>query len=182
MTKQLGAAVLACVFLATGTDAGDDFKPEPGFVSLFNGKDLTGWKAQKGAALDGKKETTDTRFKVEPGMIVIDGKAKGNSVIETAKDFAGDVVIRFGFNPGKGCNNDLYFRGLKFDITPKGVKNFKEGEWLELEIVAKDKKVEWKSNGEVQRTDTAKTDSSPLGLRAEFGSIQYRRFRAKEGS
>ena len=53
--------------------AGDDFKPEPGFTSLFNGKDLTGWKTKKGGdSLDGKAEAYGNRFKVAQGKIVID--------------------------------------------------------------------------------------------------------------
>jgi hypothetical protein len=33
--------VTACFSFAA---AADDFKPEEGFASLFNGKDLTGWE------------------------------------------------------------------------------------------------------------------------------------------
>jgi len=43
--STLGGFVLMLALLVNGTNgrAGDDFKVEEGFVSLFNGKDLTGW-------------------------------------------------------------------------------------------------------------------------------------------
>jgi len=40
--------------------AGDDFQAEPGYVSLFNGKDLTGWKYYKETDLNGQKPKPPT--------------------------------------------------------------------------------------------------------------------------
>ena len=37
---KLAALLLAVV---VSTSAAEDWTPEPGFVSLFNGKDLSGW-------------------------------------------------------------------------------------------------------------------------------------------
>src|SRR5215207_8483753 len=89
---------------------------EDGFAPLM-GKTLDGWKAKKGGApLDGKAEAYKGRFKLTEGVLVIDPKVKGDVVIETAREIKGDAVIRFDFHPGKGCNNDLFFRGQKFDI------------------------------------------------------------------
>ena len=91
-----------------------------------------------------------------------------------------DLHIKFEFLPGKGCNNDLMIRGVKFDLKTGDVKNLKEGEWNQFEIIVKGKSVEFKNNGETQRKGTAKMDSSPLGVRAELGPVQYRRFVVKE--
>jgi len=48
--------------LATGAWAAGPFQPEPGFVSLFDGKTLDGWKVGNNAAV----------FQVRDGMIVMD--------------------------------------------------------------------------------------------------------------
>ena len=160
--------------------AADDFKVEPGYKSFFNGKDLTGWMLRKGGTpLDGKTETAKKRFQVTNGTIVIDGKSRGNMVIDTGTSFSGDVHIKFEFRAQKGCNNDLYFRGLKFDIKKGGVRNLKYGEWQTFEIVVKGKTVQFKCDGDVQRTQKARNESSSLGIRAEFGAIAYRRMRYK---
>jgi hypothetical protein len=157
----------------------EEFQLEPGFKLFFNGKNLTGWKVKGGESLDGKTETANKRFLVKDDKLTIDGNVKGNMVIDTAAEFANDVHIKFQYLPGAGCNNDLYFRGVKFDIKKGSVKNLKEDDWNELEIIVQGSNVEVKNNGELQYTGKATSESSPLGVRAEFGSIEIRRMRSK---
>jgi hypothetical protein len=156
-----------------------DFKLEEGFVFLFNGKNLDGWKTKKGDSLEGKTEAFGGRFKVVKNHLVIDPKVKGDVTIVTAKEFAKDVHIKFDFLPGPGCNNDLFFRGQKFDLV-KNLKSFKEGEWNQLDIVATGDKLVFKVNGTTERTAKSKPGNT-LGIRAEFGPMEIRRLRAKEG-
>src|SRR5438034_2065996 len=87
----------------------DDFKLEPGFTLLFNGKNLDGWKEASGKkeALDGKTEAYKGRFKVTDGKLVYDPAVKGDLYIETAREFGKDVHIKFDFKPGPKCNNDF---------------------------------------------------------------------------
>src|SRR5690242_8300964 len=117
--------------------AADDFKLEPGFTLLFNGKNLDGWKEAGGKkeSLDGKTEAYKGRFKVVDGRLVYDPDVKGDLYIETAKEFGKDVHIKFDFKAGPKCNNDVFLRGTKFDIIPgnKENKNVKEGEWHTFE-------------------------------------------------
>ncbi len=157
----------------------DEFSLEPGFKLFFNGKNLTGWKVRGGDSLDGKTETANKRFLVKDDKLIIDGNVKGNMVIDTAGEFANDVHIKFQYLPGAGCNNDLYFRGVKFDIKKGSVKNLKEDDWNELEIIVAGSSVEVKNNGETQYTGKATSESTPLGVRAEFGSIEIRRMRSR---
>jgi hypothetical protein len=167
--------------------AADDFKPEPGFELIFNGKDFTGWKTlgtkdKPGESLDGKAEAFGGRFKAKDGELVIDPKVKGDVRIETAKTFAGDVTVRFEYFPDAKCNNDLFFRGQKFDLSYENVKNMKEGKWNPIEITLKGGKIEFRVNGEVVRSANTKSDKSMFGIRAEFGAIQIRHLRVKEGN
>lgn len=157
------------------------FQPEPGYALFFNGKDLSGWETKQGMSLENKSEAFNQRFRVSEEKLVIDPKVKGDVIIQTTKKFAKDVHLKFDFLPGPGCNNDLFFRGIKFDIKKGDVKNLKEGEWNEFEIIVTGDKAEFKSNGETQRTAPAKSDATPLGIRAEFGAIEFRRLRVKEG-
>ena len=161
-----------------------DFKIEPGFTLLFNGKNLDGWKEASGKkeSLDGKSEAYKGRFRVDDGKLVYDPAVKGDLYIETTKEFAKDVHIKFDFRPGPNCNNDFFLRGTKFDIIPgnKENKNVKEGEWYLFEIVVKGDKIEHKINGETVRTSKAGATATPLMLRAEFGAIEIKNIRAKE--
>ncbi|HET6408873.1 MAG TPA: hypothetical protein VFG14_13390, partial [Chthoniobacteraceae bacterium] len=61
---KLSSLLLPAVLLAVSAIPGhaDDFKPEPGFVSLYNGKDLTGWGYSATENFDGKTEASDGRY------------------------------------------------------------------------------------------------------------------------
>src|SRR5207302_1201024 len=114
----------------------------------FKGKDLTGWKTlgtkdKPGDSLEGKTEAFNGRFKVKNGELVIDPSVKGDVRIETVKEYVKDVTIKFEFFPDAKCNNDLFFRGEKFDLSKDNVKNIKTGEWNPIEITVKDGKTEF---------------------------------------
>ncbi|HZT83621.1 MAG TPA: DUF1080 domain-containing protein [Gemmataceae bacterium] len=162
----------------------DDFKPEPGFRLLFNGKNLDGWReaAGKKQSLDGKTEACDGRFKVVGGSLVYDPAVKGDRYIETTKEFGKDVHVKFDFKPGPKCNNDVFLRGTKFDIVPgnKENKGVKEGEWHTFEVVVTGDKVEHKIDGKTVRTSKAGAKATPLKLRAEFGAMEVKNIRVKE--
>jgi hypothetical protein len=160
--------LLLVVVLALGPSAvaADDFKLEPGFKPLFKGKA----DAYKG------------RFKLTGDVLVIDPKVKGDVRIMTDRKFSGDVHIKFEYKPGPGCNNDLFLRGQKFDLKKPDVKNLKEGEWNEFEIVIMGDQIEFKNNGEVQRKGKVKSAAgTPFEIRAEFGPVEFRRMRVKGG-
>jgi hypothetical protein len=167
----------------TGKSA-DEFKLESGFVLLFNGKNLDGWREANGKkeSLEGKAEAYDGRFKVVEGRLVYDPAVKGDRYIETTKEFAKDLHIKFEFKPGPKCNNDFFLRGTKFDIIPgnKENKNVKEGEWYTFEIVVQGDKIEHKINGETARTSKAGDKPTPFKIRAEFGAIEIKNMRVKE--
>jgi hypothetical protein len=176
-------SLVACslvLSLATLCPAADDFKPEEGYQLLFKGKNLDGWKTKAGESLDGKAEAFNKRFVVADGELVIDPKVKGDVIINTTRTFAKDLVLKFEFFPDKACNNDLFLRGVKFDLKPQDVKNMKLDDWNEFEITLRGDSMELKNNGELIKTVKAKADATPLGLRAEFGALKVRRLRVKE--
>jgi hypothetical protein len=175
-------ALAIIVPLSLGT-AGE-FKLEPGFTLIFNGKDLDGWQPRgKKDSLAGKTEAFDGRFKVVEGKLVYDPSVKGDRYLETTKEYAKDVTFKFEFKPGPKCNNDILFRGTKFDIVPgnKENKNVKEGEWYTFELVAVGDTIEHKINGVTARTSKAKTGkANTFVLRAEFGAMEVKNIRVKE--
>lgn len=172
--------------------AADDFKLESGYRLLFNGKNLDGWQTKaagkdgKPMSLEGKTEAFDKRFVVKDGELVIDPAVKGDRYIETQKDLSGDFTIRFDFNPGEGCNNDLLFMGTKFDIkagekSKDAVKGVKLNEWNKMEIAVKGGTVEYTINGEKAGTQKTKGEKGPFQLRAEFGPMSVKNLRISDG-
>jgi len=71
---------------------------EPGFVSLFNGKDLAGWK------LVGKE---GRGYIVEDGLLQCPADGGGN--LFTEKEYA-NLVFRFEFKLEEGTNNGIGIR------------------------------------------------------------------------
>lgn len=119
-------------------------EPEAGFVSLFNGKDLTGW-------------TGDSEgYWVENGILMAD--PTGNLYSEAEYD---DFILRFEFRLEPGANNGIGIR------VPLGGKASREG--LEIQILddTSEKFAEadpWQRHGSVYGIVPAKTGHlKPVG-------------------
>jgi hypothetical protein len=162
---------------SAATVVADDFQPEAGFKVLFNGKNLDGWTTKAGESLEGKSAAYAGRFKAADGELVIDPTVKGDVIINTTEEFAKDLHLKFEFFPDAACNNDLFLRGVKFDLKKQDVKNVKPDAWNQFEILIRGDVMELKNNGELLKTVKTKSTSSPLGLRAEFGAMRVRNLR-----
>ena len=100
MKRITTAALLAMMTLAYGQEQ----KVEEGFTSLFNGKDLTGWKYGK----RGNGEHKDgVGYQVENGVIFSTVKDGGN--LYTEKEY-GDFILRFDFKLTANANNGIGIR------------------------------------------------------------------------
>ncbi|MBI3837125.1 MAG: DUF1080 domain-containing protein [Planctomycetia bacterium] len=125
MTKTTRTFMLICFFGATmicTLPAGAaDNTPPPGFMALFNGKDLGGWKglvadppkrakmSAEELAKEQKKadESMRAHWKAENGALVFDGK--GQSLC-TAKDYA-DFELLVDWKILKDGDSGIYLRG-----------------------------------------------------------------------
>jgi hypothetical protein len=163
-----GLLLAALVGPAPGGAAEDDFKVEEGFTSLFNGKDLTGWRypGAKGKTLDGKTETPDGRIKVEHGAIVMlekDSKGKGGiRDLYTAKQYNKPFHLRLEFRASLKADSGVYVRGPQLQVRDfvrrnehKHLKKFKNDGWNQLDVVVRDGVLFASVNG---RTLTDKDD------------------------
>lgn len=191
----VGCALAALLVTTSLVRAEDD-----GFVSLFDGKTLTGWQG----AVDG--------YLVEEGAIVCDPKKGG--FLYTDKEY-GDFVLKLEFQLTPGANNGIGIRTPKggdpayvgmelqvLDDSSDKYKNLKEyqyhgsiygvvaakrghqkpvGEWNTQEITVKGKEVKVVLNGEtivdanIQKASTPKTidGNKHPGLEREKGFICF---------
>jgi len=138
------AAVVAVT--VAGIGRADDFKPEEGFTSLFNGKDLTGW-TYGGASLDGKTETPDQRFQVVDGVIVAQAKDKdgktGTKDLNSKSKYPKNFVFKVEFRASEKADSGVYIRGPQLQVRDYARRKehladlgkvFKNDDWNELEI------------------------------------------------
>jgi len=166
----LGA--LACAMAVPVLRAADDDKPTPdkdGFYQLFNGKDFTGWKVGKDPAT----------FKVEDGMIVVNGKGPSHLFYDGPvenHDFK-NFILRLEVKTFPKANSGVYFhtqyqeagwpsKGFEAQVNAThsdrkktgglyAVKDVmdnapnKDGEWFVYEIKVEGKKVTLSVDGKV---------------------------------
>lgn len=159
-------ALFACAFTI---HAGDDFKPEPGYTNLFNGKDLTGWKYGKETDLTGKTETADKRFRVADGIIIAE-EGKGIKDLDSVKAFDGEFNVKLEFRAALKADSGVYIRGQQLQVRDyirrgemKQLKSFKNDGWNELDITVKNGIVTTIVNGK------ALTDKDTLNLSVQNG-------------
>ena len=113
----------------------DDFKLEPGFESLFNGKDLTGWIIKKnfnpnkkprptkpgGFAwpvwkedidLAGKKVSPDGRYAAINGRLVVTTPIEGRRFqqVWTKREFPNDFILKLEFRANPNADSGVFIR------------------------------------------------------------------------
>jgi hypothetical protein len=165
----------------------EEFTPEPDFVALFNGKDLTGWHHKDGPALDGLTDAGDGRYSVKDGALVgNDAKAgKGRVLLWTAKEFTGNFVLRFEFRAAEKTDGGLFFNQTQLqcgDYSNYAYKAFTlylPLQWNAIQVTVQDGEARCTCNGELLEAALKIPEPGPIGFEADKGAIEYRRIRIK---
>ena len=148
---RLGLSLLAAALaaLAAGGRADDRPRAEEGYTSLFNGKDLTGWRyGPKRESMAGRTETPDGRFKVQRGTLVAESKDNqgrgGIRDLYTVGDFNKNFRLKLEFRAAPRADSGVYLRGTQLQVRDyptvgpyKKLKNFKDGGWNELDVTVR---------------------------------------------
>ena len=201
---RLGLLTAACLLSTVRADE-PTAKPPEGFTSLFNGKDLTGWKptgkAEVWAAEGGsivckgggggwlltEQDFADFEFRCEYKW----AKAGGNSGVALRTPPKGDpaylgmeiqLIDDEGW-PGKLA--DYQHTGSIYDVQPaKAAANKPIGEWNTVRIVCQGRKVIVEQNGkELVNANlddyTAKADKNHPGLKREKGHVGFQSYNVR---
>jgi hypothetical protein len=167
MRRLPSIAVVVLLALVALPLRSDDVKPPEGFAALFNGTDLTGWKAT------GKMDV----WGVEKGAIYV--QKGGGGWLLTEKEY-GDFELRLEYKLSKGANSGIALRtpregdpayvgmeiqliddegwpgkladyqhtGSIYDVVPASKTNNKPiGEWNAMRIVCSGSRVTVELNG-----------------------------------
>ena len=185
--------ILATLDYLETTD--DVFALEPGFESLFNGKDFTGWgfRDQKTmehqASFDGKLTTTDGRYIAKHGRVVVSTPAEGRRVQQlwTKREFAKDFVLKLEFRATPNADSGVFIRKPQLQCRDyplagpyKKLQHYRPQDWNELVVVVKNNVARCTCNDEVLEEALALPASGPIGLEGDSGQMEYRRIRIKE--
>jgi lysophospholipase L1-like esterase len=212
------AAALRPVFSTLGFLETDsyEFTPEPGFVPLFNGKDLSGWgfrmtsdADKKSAAqwragdpnappwpivtspvnFDGQTRTPDGRFVARNGRLIVTTPPEGRKIqqISTTGEFPGDFILRLEFRATPNADSGIFIREPQLQCRDyplagpyQNLKNYRPGDWNEIEVTVKGGVAHCLCNGEVLEEAMQVPATGPIGLEGDRGQLEYRRIRIRE--
>lgn len=179
----------------------DEFKPDAGYVSLFNGKDLTGWcyttndkRAGDKSTLDvfdGKTESSDGRYSAKDGIITVHPHDPANGPrlrqMWTTQKFPKDFQLKLEFRAAVNADSGVFLRQPQLQCRDylvagpyKNLKKYKPQDWNLLEIVVKNNVAHCTCNGEVLEDALKLPDTGPIGLEADRGQMEYRHIQIKE--
>lgn len=173
----------------------DPFTPEPGFVSLFNGRDLTGWgfRVQKTLEpqvnFDGKTSSDDGRYVAKHGRIIVTTPPEGRRVQQmwTTQEFPKDFVLKLEFRATPNADSGVFIRKPQLQCRDyplagpyKNLQNYRPQDWNELVVTVKDGVAHCTCNGEVLEAALMVPATGPIGLEGDRGQMEYRRIRLKE--
>ncbi len=201
MKTQLSLVAFLAASLVAASPA-DDWQPEPGFRSLFNGKDLTGWcfrakpdpKAPRVGGVserfDGKAESSDAgRYSARDGILTVNfpkGRERLVSQIDTVEEFPGDFTLRLEFRASVNADSGIFLRKPQLQCRDypvagpyKDLKKYKPQDWNEIEVVVKDGVARCTCNGEVLEAALKLPGTGPIGLEGDRGQMEYRHLRIK---
>jgi len=186
-TTLLALALLSMLLPTRTARCADDFKPEPGYFSLFNGTDLTGW-GYRTNNFYGKTASDDGRYSAGNGILTVHPHTpRLIQKIWTTREFSNDFVLRLEFRASSNADSGIYVRGPQLQCRDyliagpyKTLKLYKPQEWNQIEILVTNNVAFCTCNGELLESAMKVPASGPIGFEGDRGQMEYRRVRLKE--
>ena len=172
-----------------------DFKLEPGFESLFNGKDLTGWGFRDPKTLDiketfdGKPISSDQRYVAKNGRLIVSTPPEGRKIAQlwTTREFPKNFTLKLEFRATPNADSGVFLRKPQLQCRDyplagpyKDLKQYKPQDWNEMVVVVKGGVAHCTCNGEVLEAEYKLPETGPIGLEGDRGQMEYRRIRIQE--
>jgi len=170
----------------------DTFMPEPGFVSLFNGHDLTGWgfrdpkSLEQQTSFDGLAASNDGRYVAKHGRLIVTTPPEGRRVQQlwTTREFPQDFVLKLEFRATPNADSGVFLRKPQLQCRDyplagpyKTLQKYRPQDWNELVVTVRDNVAHCSCNGEVLEAALKLPPSGPIGLEGDRGQMEYRRIR-----
>lgn len=190
-TSLLFAAVASgplFVQSANAAESAQEWHPEAGFLSLFNGKDLSGWSYQPAEAFDGKTEASDKRYSAAAGILTVHPQSEGPRLRQlwTLKTFPKNFHLKLEFRASANADSGIFLRKPQLqcrDYWTAGpyytLGKYKPQDWNTIEVIVKDNIARCTCNGEVLEEALKLPEDGPIGLEADRGTMEYRRIQIK---
>jgi hypothetical protein len=138
---------------------------------------------------DNQTRSSDGRFVAKKGRLIVTTPPEGRRIqqLSTARNFARDFVLRLEFRATPNADSGIFIRGEQLqcrDYLLAGpynkLKNYRPGDWNEIEVFVRGRSAYCLCNGEVLETAMKVPANGPIGLEGDRGQMEYRRIRLKE--
>jgi lysophospholipase L1-like esterase len=166
----------------------DNFTPEPGFVSLFNGKDLTGW-GYKTNNFDGQTASSEGRYVAKNGRLIVTTPPEGRKIAQlwTTQKFPKDFVLKLEFRATPNADSGVFIRNPQLQCRDyplagpyTNLTKYKPQDWNEIIVAVTNNVAYCTCNGEVLNAAFKLPATGPIGLEGDRGQMEYRRIRLQE--
>ena len=184
------AAALRPIFATFGflETEPDVFTPEPGFVSLFNGRDLTGW-GYRTNNFDGQTTSSEGRYLARNGRLIVTTPPEYSSIrqLSTTRWFSNDFVLKLEFRATPNADSGVFIRQPQLQCRDyliagpyKTLQQYKPQDWNEMVVSVKGNVAHCTCNGEILEDALKVPATGPIGLEGDRGQMEYRRIRVQE--
>ena len=166
----------------------DEFALEPGYISLFNGRDLTGW-GYRTNNFDGKTTSSEGRYVAKNGRLIVTTPPEGSRIAQlwTTQKFPKDFTLKLEFRATPNADSGIFIRQPQLQCRDyplagpyKQLQHYKPQDWNEVVVVVKDGVAHCTCNGEVLEAAYKVPATGPIGLEGDRGQMEYRRIRLQE--
>jgi hypothetical protein len=166
----------------------DTFTSEPGFVSLFNGRDLTGW-GYRTNNFDGQTVSSEGRYVAKNGRLIVTTPPEGRKIAQlwTTQKFSNDFVLKLEFRATPNADSGVFLRQPQLQCRDyllagpyKTLTKYKAQDWNEMVVTVKGNVAHCTCNGEVLEAALKLPATGPIGLEGDRGQMEYRRIRLQE--
>jgi lysophospholipase L1-like esterase len=166
----------------------DRFTPETGFVSLFNGRDLTGW-GYRTNNFNGLTASSDGRYVAKNGRLIVTTPPEYSKIQQlwTTREFPKNFVLKLEFRATPNADSGIFIREPQLQCRDyliagpyKTLTKYKPQDWNEIVATVKDGTAYCLCNGEVLEAALKVPATGPIGLEGDRGQMEYRRIRLLE--
>jgi len=166
----------------------DNFIPETGFVSLFNGRDLTGW-GYRTNNFDGQTASSEGRYVAKNGRLIVTTPPEGRRISQlwTTREFPKDFILKLEFRATPNADSGVFIRQPQLQCRDyllagpyKQLTQYQPQDWNEIIVAVTNSVAYCTCNGEVLQAALKIPATGPIGLEGDRGQMEYRRIRLQE--
>jgi hypothetical protein len=172
-----------------------DWKPDPGFESLFDGTTLNGWcyrdkKGEVTEKFDGKLVSSDGRYSAGNGILTVNYPVGVERKVQeswTVREFSKNFILKIEFRASKNADSGIFLRGQQLQCRDyllagpyTNLKKYRPQDWNTIIVTVKDNIAHCVCNGEVLEDAMLLPATGPMGLEGDRGQMEYRHIQIKE--